>query len=148
MGMVEDPPGADSARLLLRKFYPLELKVLVERGNRAIPPNDIVFFERSKEFGPLYKFPSYSVQNKAGVKCRDEGNVYGETRRVFNLFDLHSVDLLALVFRHEIDLFDALAEGCSLKEGFKTRKASPLIRSISEDLAADATSKNFANYKW
>jgi hypothetical protein len=119
--MVGDPPCADSARFLLRQFYPLELKIFVERVNRTVPPNDVVFFERSKKFGPLDEFSGDGVKNKTGVKRRDEGDVHGKAWRVLNLFDLHPVDLFALFFRYEVDLLYALAESCSLKERLKAR---------------------------
>src|SRR5262245_55547049 len=143
--MGDAPRGADCALPLRAELNPLQLKMLLERMNRAVAPNDIVLIDRVEVFGALGQSPRDRVEHEARVERSDERDVDDEPGGILDLGDRHAVDLLALRRGHEVDLADALAERGALQESFEAGETTAVGRPVGESLAANAPGEDAAD---
>ena len=143
--MGDAPRRAHRALLLRAELDPLQLKMLLERMDGPVAPDEVVLVDRGQVLGALGQLPRDGVEHEARVERGDEGDVDGETGRILDLGDLHPIDLLALLVGDQIDFPDALPELGALQDGFEAGQAPAVGRPVGEDLAADAPREHAAD---
>src|SRR5260370_3590873 len=136
------PYRTNSAIFLRVQHNPLQLEMAVERMDRPVAPNEVVFLDGRQVFRPFGKAPGDGVQCEARMKCRNERDINRETRRIFDLRYLESIDLLPLFLGIQVDLPHALPVLRALQDGFEAGETASRQRAVAKHFAADPASKD------